>query len=81
MQNIIIVNDGTEMATVLNVKHYIQMRLRKHFDKINCQFVANEHNTIVFHVKTKKKIFESIKNELDVLYPGLCTYLQQKEEA
>lgn len=79
MNHIIIVNEEN-VGKVINMKYYIKMRIRKFFDKINCQVVENENHTVVFHVKTSKKIFNEIKAELEVLYPNTCTYLQTKEE-
>lgn len=79
MKGIIIIKDGTDVAKVMNMKGFIEMRLRKIIDKLSCQLVGDGRNTIVFHVKTSAKNFEEIKNELDVLYPNSCVYLQPKK--
>jgi len=78
MKAVIIVKDG-DIKKVWNVKGFIEMRIRKLFDKMNCQLVDDSNNTVIFHVKTKKEIFDSIKEELEVLYPGSFVYLQPKK--
>ena len=81
MKGIIIVKDGTDAAKVMNMKGYIEMRLRKIIDKLSCQLVGDGNNTIIFQVRTSEKKFEELKNELDKLYPGAVVYLQPKTEA
>lgn len=78
MQNVIIIKDGRDIKKVYNIRGYLEMRIRKHFDKLNCQFVRDNQRTVIFNVKTTKRTFESIKEKLDALYPGLCVYLQKK---
>lgn len=76
----IIIRDG-ELKKVLNIKGFIEMRLRKVIDRLACQIVEDGLNTVVFHVKTSNKIFEEIRIELDKLYPGSCIYLTPKTES
>lgn len=78
MKAVIIVKDA-DIKKVWNVKGYIEMRIRKWFDKMRCQLVDDKHTTVIFHVKTQKKNFESIKEELEMLYPGSFVYLQPKK--
>lgn len=81
MKGIIVIKDGKDITKVMNMKGFIEMRLRKIIDKVTCQLVGDGNNTVVFHVKTSKKRFEELKNNLDELYPKACVYLQPKEEA
>ena len=80
MKGIIIVRESN-VSEILNMKGYIEMRIRKHFDKLTCQLVDDAHTCVAFQVKTKKKTFESIKDELNELYPKKCVYVTKKEEA
>lgn len=78
MKGIVIVKG--DIKKVYNVKGYIEMRIRKLFDKLTCQLVDDEHTTVVFQVRTNKKTFDELKNELNKLYPGSCVYLEPKAE-
>lgn len=80
MNNIIIVK-GTDVKEIFNMKGYIEMRLRKFVDKLTCQLVDDAHTCVVFNVKTSKERFESIRDELNELFPKKCVYLRKKEEA
>lgn len=81
MQNNFVVKNAN-VSTILNIKGYLEMRLGWTswlFKKIKCQLVDDAHTCVVFNVKTSKKKFERIQNELDELYPGLCVYFSKKE--
>lgn len=81
MKGIIVIKDGKDIKKVMNMKGFIEMRLRKLIDKLNCQLVGDEQNTVIFHVRTSDKRFDELKNELDNLYPGSCVYLMPKTES
>lgn len=81
MKGIIVIKDGKDIKKVMNMKGFIEMRLRKLIDKINCQLVGDEQNTVIFHVRTSDKRFAELKQELDTLYPSTCIYLMPKTES
>lgn len=82
MQNNFVVKDAN-VNTILNIKGYLEMRLGWTswlFKKVKCQLVDDAHTCVVFNVRTRKKKFESIKRELDELYPKKCVYFTEKKE-
>lgn len=79
MKTIIVRN--SDAKKVLNIKGYIEMRLRKIIDKLTCQIIEDDLGTVVFHVKTSDERFTELKQELDTLYPSTCIYLAPKTES
>lgn len=72
---------STDVKKVLNIKGYIEMRLRKVIDKLTCQIIEDDLGTVVFHVRTSDERFVELKQELDTLYPSTCIYLMPKTES
>ena len=79
MRTIIVRN--ADVKKVLNIKGYIEMRLRKVIDKLTCQIIEDDLGTVVFHVRTSDERFAELKQELDTLYPSTCIYLMPKTES
>lgn len=77
MTNIIIVKEES-VAKIMNIKGYIEMRLRP-IDKLGCQLVDDAHTCVAFQIRTSKKRFETIAEELYGLFPGVCCCLTKKE--
>lgn len=63
----------------VNIRGYIEMRLRKLIDKLSCQYVGEGCSMVVFSVRTSDTRFEELKHELDALYPETCVYLEPKK--
>lgn len=78
MYGAIIVKDGKNLVRVLNIAGYIDMSIRKCIDKADYQIIDEDHKVIIFTVKTKKKIFNTIKATLNKVYPGLCLFLEKQ---
>lgn len=72
---------SADVKKVLNIKGYIEMRLRKVIDKLTCQIIEDDLGTVVFHVRTSDERFAELKQELDTLYPSTCIYLMPKTES
>ena len=64
MSGVIIIKDGRSINKVMNIKGYIEMRLRRYIDKFTCQMVGDSNNTIIFNIRTSKKRFNLIKEDL-----------------
>ena len=78
MTGTIIIKDGRNIKEVENVKGFIEMSIRKPFDKLKCQLVEDKMFTVIFSVKTSKKRFNLIKEKLERLNPEAYVFLQAK---
>lgn len=78
MRGIIIIKDGRDIKEVNNVKGFVEMNIRKLIDKMECQLVNDNMNTVIFRVKTNKKRYNLIKEHLEELNPENYVFLQAK---
>jgi hypothetical protein len=79
MKGYIVIKDGRRVNdVVMNTKGYIEMNIRKPFDKLECQTVGDSMNTVIFGVRTSQKRFNHLKNELERLNPEGYVFLQAK---
>lgn len=78
MRGTIIIKDGRDIKEVENVKGYIEMTIKKPFDKLSCLLVGDSMNTVIFRVKTKEKRFDLIKEKLMELNPEGYVFIQAK---
>lgn len=79
MKGYIVIKDGRRVNdVVMNTKGYIEMNIRKPFDKLECQTVGDSMNTVIFGVKTSQKRFNHLKNKLERLNPEGYVFLQAK---
>lgn len=78
MRGTIIIKDGRDIKEVNNVKGFVEMNIRKLIDKLDCQLVNDNMNTVIFQVKTNKKRYNLIKEHLERLNPENYVFLQAK---
>lgn len=79
MKAVIIVKGNEDHRVVRNIKAHIEMRLnRRLIDKIEYQSVCDSIGTEVLCVRTTKKTFEDLKEQLDVFYPKQCVFITTK---
>ena len=77
MKGYVIIKDGRKVNDeVMNVKGFIEMNIRKPFDKLECQMVNDSMNTVIFGVKTSQKRFDLIQEHLEKLNPEGYVFLQ-----
>lgn len=79
MQGLVVVHSD-KVRKVYDVKGYIEMRLRRFVDRLDCRLVDGDCTTVIFQVRTKRTRFDEISRELNKLYPGMCVCLCSKDE-
>lgn len=79
MKAVIIIKGGEDHAPIRNIKAHIEMRLnRQVIDKIKYHNINDSIGTEVLSVRTDKKTFVDLKNQLEVFYPGKCIFITKK---
>lgn len=77
MNGIIIVKGTKDLSLSKNIRGYVDMRIRKFIDKTSAKLVGDTKETVVINVRTKRSIFEELKQEINELYPGTCVFLRK----
>lgn len=75
MKAVIIVKGNEDHRIVRNVKAHIEMRLSGWLDKIEYKNVSDSIGTEVMCIRTDRKTFESLKEQLNCFYPKQCVFI------
>lgn len=75
MRGVIIIKGDEDHRKVRNPKAHIEMRLSGWFDKIEYKNVGDSIGTEVMCVRTNRKTFESLKEQLNCFYPKRCIFI------
>lgn len=77
MKGLIVIKGTMDGKTSGNIRGHVAMRLGR-FDKIERVTIGDTMNTEVLSIRTSRKTFEELKEELNEFYPGKCMFLNKK---